>query len=749
MDRRHRTDLAGREICVGGRFAVGADRRIIEWDEAAARLLGVPRGRALGLSCGRVIGGRDDFGHAVCGLACPAWKALAAGKPTGTSKLLVRTVDGVRLRLACDLIALPGGGALANLRRADNAAPDLAHDLAGIAVLTAQAAGEPLHQALHHALDFLLERTDADAGEVFLAEPHGKGMVRTCHRGRFGRSFGELPRFDRGEGFPGLVLAHGQPVYSDHLAADPRFLRNQVKHVGFGAYLCHPLSCGGAALGCIALAFRRPNIDLDHVRDLLRWVGTPMGLVIDRALTRLRDAMTSPLHGVEDDPEHRLRRALRGLLREMVRVSHADGGELVLPAADGGLRCQFPPASVVPRCPTLCADAIGRCPTLKADVTSVLHGRRNSWPSGCHDVPHPGGAWCCIPMSCDGETLGLVRLLFRHLRPSPPGENIALLQAVASLAAEKVRDARDQLAWAPRAQARSRRSVGAFDAVGSTVGQPIAPAPDATTENRRSEARLVIRCLGSLELAVDGVRVVPAAIRRKRVLTLLGVLLAHHDRPQCKDVLIEMLWPGADPDVRTRQFHVLVHELRKLIEPPNRRGERRYVCSRADRYWFETRSSCWIDMIEFRGLLDLARNAEAAHEPQAAIGAYEAAADLYRGDYMEDEPFAEWCDQTREQLREDCLGMLGRLAMLWGALGRWDRSAAWSRRALSLDPLREEMHRALMYALWASGRRDEAVRQYEACAHLLGERLDLAPLPETEQLLARIRATARPRPPSH
>ncbi|MCC7079027.1 MAG: GAF domain-containing protein [Burkholderiales bacterium] len=740
MGRANRRRAAACDASASGHFAIGSDRRIVEWDTAVARLLGVSGSDALGLPCCQVIGGKNDFGRAVCGPTCPASKTLDTGSVTGTARMLAQAAGGARLRLACDLVALPAGGALARLRAADDTSPDLTHDLAGVAALTTRVSGERLQQGLGHALDFLLHATTADAGEAFLAAPHGGGAVRTCHRGRFERAFDEVLRFDPGEGYPGLVLSHGQPVYTDHLAEDPRFLRVHVKREGFNTYVCTPMANHGTALGCLALAFRRSDIDLKRVLNLLCWVGTPMGLVVETALAHLRDAATVPLHGVEGDPEHRLPRALHALLREMVRVGRADGGELFLPWQGADLRVSVPNAGAVPRCPALCTAALEQCPSFQSGTTSILHGRRKSWPSACRDAVHPGGAWCCVSMSCDGQTLGMIRLRYRHLRPSPPNENLALIEGLASLAAEKLRDLRDQLTQAGHPDVargeRPRHEAGAREGTGSATAADI--------DEQRSEARLEIRCLGALELSVDGAKVTAAAICRKRVLTLLGILLTYHDQPQCKDALIEMLWPGADPDVRTRQLHVLVHELRKLIEPGSHAGGWLYVRSQADRYAFNTQSACWLDTAQFRALLDLGRKAEAARDEQAAIGAYEAATELYRGDYLQDEPFAEWCWQTREQLREACLGALNRLATLWGGQRRWDKSIACSRRALLVDPLREEMHRSLMYALWASGRRDEAVRQYEACAHLLRERLDLAPLPETDQLFARIRATPRP-----
>ncbi len=745
MNATDRFGSATGEPPAAGHFAIGADRRIEDWDEAAQRLLGIPGSAALGRPCHEVIAGRSDFGRAVCGPSCPAWKSLGAGEVAGAAQVLVRGADGARLRLDCDLVALPGGGALGRLRSAGHAAPDHSHDLAAIAALTTRASGQPLQQGLRVALGFLMHATAADAGEAFLAEPHGTGMVRTCHRGCFARAFDQLQRFDPGNGFPGLVLANGEAVYTDRLPQDPRFLRTSVKREGFGACVCAPLTSHGDTLGCLALSFRRCDIDLERVLSLLRWVGTPMGLVIDTALTHLRAAADVCLHDVADGPQHRLPQALRGVLQEMVRVGRADAGELFVPWQEQPLRALVPDPGAAPRCPMLGADTIGRCPAFQAGRPIIVHGHRSGWPEACQSATHPGGAWCCIPMSCDGESIGTIRLLYRRLRPTPPNENIALIEGLATLTAEKLRDLRERLAPARDSGAVSevRREHGTDEAAGCAA---VRPARRAEPGERRRQVHLEIRCFGSLELSIDGARVAPTAIRRKRVTTLLGILLTNHDQPQCKDALIELLWPGADPEVRTRQFHVLVHELRRLVESRSRGGNWRYVRNQTDRYTFDTRSSCWIDTLEFHALIERGRKAQAAHEVQAAIDAHEAAVDLYRGDYLQDEPFAEWCWQAREQLREACLGALDRLATLWGGQERWDRSIACARRALELDPLREQMHRALMYALWASGRRDEAARQYEACAHLLRQRLDLAPLPETEQLFARIRAHARPRP---
>ncbi|HEY8369264.1 MAG TPA: bacterial transcriptional activator domain-containing protein, partial [Thermodesulfobacteriota bacterium] len=143
--------------------------------------------------------------------------------------------------------------------------------------------------------------------------------------------------------------------------------------------------------------------------------------------------------------------------------------------------------------------------------------------------------------------------------------------------------------------------------------------------------------------------------------------------------------------------------------------------------------------------VEAGRRAERSGAIAEAIGAYETAADLYRGDLLEGEPDAEWCSLEREHLREVLLDVLTALAGLHAREGNFDRTIAFCRRALRVDPIREEVHRRLVEALWRAGRRDEALRQYRTCREILRQELGVAPLPETERLAERVRAGPAPR----
>jgi DNA-binding SARP family transcriptional activator len=94
----------------------------------------------------------------------------------------------------------------------------------------------------------------------------------------------------------------------------------------------------------------------------------------------------------------------------------------------------------------------------------------------------------------------------------------------------------------------------------------------------------------------------------------------------------------------------------------------------------------------------------------------------------------EWLALERERLRDLAIATLERL---------WPRETAEQRivvakRLLSLDPLREAAHRALMQAYAKQGNAALALRQYETCRDLLRRELAVAPGTETEELRRKI-----------
>jgi DNA-binding SARP family transcriptional activator/RecA/RadA recombinase len=119
------------------------------------------------------------------------------------------------------------------------------------------------------------------------------------------------------------------------------------------------------------------------------------------------------------------------------------------------------------------------------------------------------------------------------------------------------------------------------------------------------------------------------------------------------------------------------------------------------------------------------------------------AAELYSGDLLEGldvgEPsFEDWLRSEREELRELSIDVHSRL--LARQLQRKPIEAAirTALRLLSLDPLQEAVHRALMRAYAGEGRRTAALRQYRLCVDALKRELQAEPEAETRRLYLEI-----------
>lgn len=140
-----------------------------------------------------------------------------------------------------------------------------------------------------------------------------------------------------------------------------------------------------------------------------------------------------------------------------------------------------------------------------------------------------------------------------------------------------------------------------------------------------------------------------------------------------------------------------------------------------------------VDVATFESLVD-----------SGAVTDLERAVALYRGPLLDgisvrDEAFGAWLSHERERLRERqhrvLTGLLDRRIVEGAVESAID--TAW--QLLSLDPLCEDAHRALMRLYVRHGRRGRALRQYQMCLDVLQRELDVEPETETRELYEQIR----------
>ena len=111
-----------------------------------------------------------------------------------------------------------------------------------------------------------------------------------------------------------------------------------------------------------------------------------------------------------------------------------------------------------------------------------------------------------------------------------------------------------------------------------------------------------------------------------------------------------------------------------------------------------------------------------------------AARELYRGEPLPDDRYADWAVGSRENLAQDYLAVLARIAELQERAGRYDAATDALRELLELEPTDEAAHRALMRLYALDDRRQLALRQFERLRTILGRELEVEPSDESRQL---------------
>jgi DNA-binding SARP family transcriptional activator len=238
--------------------------------------------------------------------------------------------------------------------------------------------------------------------------------------------------------------------------------------------------------------------------------------------------------------------------------------------------------------------------------------------------------------------------------------------------------------------------------------------------------RLRIQVLGrtqvsSAEGALDG------RWLENRAGQVLKYLIAQRDRVVYADELVETLWGDAGvrrlPGVR-----YFIHELRDRLEPDRAgRGQSSFVVRMQGGYMLD-RERVWIDADEFErdvgdGLARLGHG-----DAQGGRELLERGMDRYRGDFVADEPYAEWAIVERDRLRRVAAQALRALSGLYLGAGDIDAAVAKLERLTELEPYDVDVHRDLLALVVRLGRRTEAVRRYEALRRRMiatfGEDLD-------------------------
>jgi DNA-binding SARP family transcriptional activator len=248
-------------------------------------------------------------------------------------------------------------------------------------------------------------------------------------------------------------------------------------------------------------------------------------------------------------------------------------------------------------------------------------------------------------------------------------------------------------------------------------------------------ASLVVYCLGPFRVYQDDQLVKQWPSSKGKA--IFKYLIMHRERPVPKEVLMELFWPGSDPDAARNNLNVAIYGLRQALRKA--RPSFSHVLFQDDCYLLNPELTIWLDVEAFMERLASAKALEKRGELKAAVQEYTTAEALYEGEFLEEDRYEDWVIPRRERLRQGYLDLLDRLSRYYYDQGNITACTAVCRKTLTVDTCREEAHRRLMRCYSRQGQPYLALRQYHSCVEALKEELDVPPTSATTQLSERIR----------
>lgn len=281
----------------------------------------------------------------------------------------------------------------------------------------------------------------------------------------------------------------------------------------------------------------------------------------------------------------------------------------------------------------------------------------------------------------------------------------------------------------PLLEEARRRDVGrrqALDRLLTRIHQlSLSPLRTPGEESRREvrPPKVEICALGEATVRLDGLPISHLTWGGPLVKELFFYLV---DRgPVRREEILGVFWPEHSAAKAKSIFHATLYRMRRVLP-----GGLIDYSGQEETYVVERFGDAWYDVAAFEELIRRVRS-------DGGESLLEEALAIYRGPYLGD-IYSDWAARKRDELQRMFVEGLTSLAGARAVRGEIREAVDLYRRAISEEPYREDLHRALMQTLAAGGRHAEAIRHFQDMADLLRRELDIRPAEETERLLRSI-----------
>ena len=240
---------------------------------------------------------------------------------------------------------------------------------------------------------------------------------------------------------------------------------------------------------------------------------------------------------------------------------------------------------------------------------------------------------------------------------------------------------------------------------------------------------LRIFTLGRFEVYRNDVQLSQLASRSSRVWDLFKYLLTYRDRSSTPEAIIETLWPQHNYADMRKALRTPIYRLRQILQNDS---DEQYILFSQGCYIWNNQAHYWLDTDEFENLIKTAQTSEA--DPETLIDLYLRAINLYHGEYLPENLYADWTITQRNYYRRLFLEAVDALAGLYKAQQRHHEIINLCEKAIALEPFEEILHNHYLESLINTGRHKQAKEHYQQITQLFYTELGVKPSPKLQQL---------------
>jgi DNA-binding SARP family transcriptional activator len=240
----------------------------------------------------------------------------------------------------------------------------------------------------------------------------------------------------------------------------------------------------------------------------------------------------------------------------------------------------------------------------------------------------------------------------------------------------------------------------------------------------RPVADVEVRALGPLSVRIDD-RPRDGDWLQQRAGQTFRYLLASRSGAARSEAIANALWPDRGP-AAIANVRYCVYKVREQLDAGNRPAQSVILRSAGGYRLDPQRLIVDVDIFQAKVAKGLA--AQRAQRLDDAEALLAEALELYRGDFLADDPYADWAFTEREYLRSLASKALAARARIAVTHHRLETASACLLRLTQLEPFDSQAHQLLIQVCLRRGRRTEAVRHYNALrmrlARAFGEKPD-------------------------